>query len=105
MGMIPKDVEAEVIFLLPDEGGRENPVFNGFRPHLFYDGTAWTVQLIYENGEIIPQGVLVKIFFAFVCPESQVDKLYPGKNFELREIKKVITKGTVTRLIDLEESA
>lgn len=104
MANIPKDIEAEVIFLLPEDGGRKGPIFQGYRPQFYYDEHDWDASLYYESEKKMPKGVPVKIFFSFLSPQHHLGKIYPGKEFQLREGPKVIATGRVLRLIDLEKS-
>ena len=99
-----KDIEAEVIFLLPEEGGRKKTIFSGFRPTFIYDDSAWDATLYFEGDDFMPNGLPRIIFFDFVSPEYHVGKLVPGKEFELWE-GRVIARGHVLRLVNLEQSA
>jgi translation elongation factor EF-Tu-like GTPase len=102
---LSKDIEAEVTFLLPEEGGRKGPIFSGYRPQFYYDGHDWDASLHFQAAETLPKGKPVRVFFYFASPQYHVGKIYPGKQFQLREGAKVIANGRVLRLIDLEKSA
>jgi translation elongation factor EF-Tu-like GTPase len=73
-----KDIEAEVIFILPEEGGRKRPVFSGFRSQFYYDGGDWDASLHFEHEKTLPKGKPVRIFFSFARPQYHPGKIYPG---------------------------
>ena len=35
------EIEAEIYYLTTEEGGRQSPVFNGYRGQFFYEGKDW----------------------------------------------------------------
>jgi len=101
----PKDIEAELIFLPTEAGGRKGPAFSGYRPQFFYDGQDWDAIQVYPDVERVNPGDTVRAYFAFLRPEMHLGKIMPGKLFLIREGNRVVAYGRVTRLIELEESA
>ncbi len=101
-----KDVEVEITFLTTEEGGRKGPAFSGYRPQFYYDGHDWDAVHTYI-GEVEPvyPGQTVLAYLSFLSPQYHVGKLYSGKEFLLREDQRVIGRGRVTKIIDLEKSA
>ena len=99
-----KDIEAEVTFLLPEDGGRKKPIFYGYRPTFVYDDQAWDASLWFDGDDFNSQGSPVIVFFEFVSPQYHVGKLVSGKTFELHD-GRVIARGRVLKVIELEESA
>ena len=98
------DIEAEVIFLSPSEGGRKNSVFQGFRPTFFYDGNPWDADLYFEGADFLPDGKPRIVYFKFASPEKHVGQLLPGKHFELWD-GRVIAEGKVLKILTRERSA
>ena len=99
-----KDIEAEVTFISPENGGRKKQIFYGYRPTFIYDNHAWDASLWFDGEDFYAQGVPVKVFFEFVSPDCHVGKLVTGKMFELHD-GRVIARGHVLRVVDLEDSA
>jgi translation elongation factor EF-Tu-like GTPase len=99
-----KDIEAEVTFLRPEDGGRKNSIFYGYRPTFVYDNQAWDAALWFDGSDFNAQGTPVKVYFEFSSPQNHVGKLIPGKVFELHD-GRVIARGSVLQVIELEESA
>jgi hypothetical protein len=99
-----KDIEAEVTFLLPKDGGRKGIIFSGFRPVFIYDNQGWDASLWFDGKEFTPRGIPVILFFDFASPEQHLGKLMTGKEFELWD-GGLIAKGRVLKLLDLEKSA
>lgn len=96
-----KHIEAEITFLLPEDGGRAGPVFSGFRPNFVYDDQHWIATLWSENQGLLPKGIPIKVFFEFIHPHAHLGKLFPGKGFELWD-GRVIAKGRILQVFDLE---
>ena len=101
----PNDIEAEITFLTTEEGGRKTPAFFGYRPQFYYDEHDWdAVQEYIGVSEVYP-GQTVTAQLAFLSPQCHVGKLHPGKEFLVREGQRVVARGKVTKILNLEESA
>ncbi len=101
----PPDIEAEITFLTSEEGGRKTPAYSGYRPQFYYDGHDWdAVQEYIGVFEVCP-GQTVMAQLSFMSPQCHVGKLYPGKEFLVREGQKVVARGKVTKILNLEKSA
>ena len=99
------DIEAEITFLKTQEGGRKTPAFSGYRPQFYYDGHDWdAVQEYIGVSEVYP-GQTVTAELAFLSPQCHVGKLYPGKEFLVREGQRVVARGKITKILNLEKSA
>ncbi|WP_412970788.1 hypothetical protein [Glaciecola sp. MF2-115] len=102
---LPRDIEAEIYFLTPNEGGRSTPVFSGYRGQFYYDGLDFDARQEYPDVETVKPGETVRTYLAFMSPKLHHKKLYEGMEFLVREGAKTVGKGTVTKVIDLEKSA
>ncbi|MEM4987506.1 hypothetical protein V8G57_08925 [Collimonas sp. H4R21] len=105
MMKIPYDIEAEIYFLTPAEGGRSSPAFDDYRPQFYYDGRDWDARHIYPDVKQANPGDTVRAFLGFLSPAEHLGKIYPDMTFEIREGARTIGRGRVTRIIELEESA
>jgi elongation factor Tu len=99
------DIEAEIYFLLPEEGGRKGPAFSGYRPQFYYDGNHWDARQDYVGVSEVYPGQTVLAELTFANPQYQVGKLYPGKEFRVCEGRTVVGRGRVKKILNLEESA
>src|SRR5690349_419634 len=100
-----RDVGVEFEELDAAHNGRKGPLLTGARPQFFYLGHDWVCQV-----EIIAPGtpnprIGVRAYLAFGSPREHVGRLAPGSPFLLREGGRTVAFGTVTQIIDLEESA
>lgn len=102
---IPKDIEAEIYFLTPQEGGRETPVFNGYRPQFYYNENDWDAQHIYPDVEQVNPGDTVRVYLGFLSPKEHLGKVHVGMEFLIREGARTVGKGVITKIIELEQSA
>src|SRR4029077_13536379 len=101
----PNDIEAESTFLKTEEGGRKSPAFSGYRPQFYYDGHDWDVVQEYVGVAEVYLGQTVTVQLAFLSPQCHVGKLFPGKEFLVREGQRVVGRGKVTKILSLEKSA
>jgi hypothetical protein len=102
----PRDIEAEIYFLRSDEGGRNGPVMSGYRGQFYYDGHDWDgIQQYPEAEKWIYPGETTKAIISFLSPHMHSGKLFPGKEFLVREGSKTVGRGKVLKILDLETSA
>lgn len=106
--MLSDHIEAEIYFLRAEEGGRNHPVFQGYRPQFYYDDRDWIAECRFPEIDELGQvnlGDTVQVSVWFMSPHAHVGKLYPGKEFLLREGSRTVARGTVTKLVTLEKAA
>lgn len=93
-------IEATITFLPRKEGGRQYPVYDGYRPHIYYDGQGWTGEHRYPDvPDMVMPGDTVKTLITVINPEDHPN-LIPGKEFEIREGAKVVAHGVVEKRLD-----
>lgn len=102
---VPKDIEAKIYFLTSEEGGRSTPAFTGYRPQFYYDNHDWDASHIYPDVEAVNPGETVRAYLGFLSPQEHVGKVYVGMEFLIREGARTVGKGTITKIIELEQSA
>lgn len=98
----PRDIEVQITFLASDQGGRKTPARTGYRPQFSYDGQDWDGIQTYPDREAVYAGETVTAYIAFLSPEHHRGKLYPGKEFQVREGSRVVAKGIVTKILELD---
>lgn len=104
------DVKAEITLIPTQENGRRMQTCSGWRPQFHYpeqeEYEDWdTVFLTDDTVEWVYPGQTVAAYLSFPSPQHHVGKLYPGKEFLLREGRRVVAKGRVLEVLALEESA
>jgi len=102
---MPRDTEAEIYFLLPEEGGRSMPAFNSYRSQFYYNISDWDAQHEYPDTEKVYPGDAVKAYLAFMSPQEHVGKIHEDMEFLMREGARTVGKGKVTNILELEPSA
>ena len=100
-----RDIEAEITFLPTEHGGRRGPAFNDYRPQFYYAGHDWDAAHEYPDVERVNPGDTVRAFLCFLSPDEHVGKVKPGTVFLIREGQKIVGYGSVTRILELENSA
>ena len=105
MQELSRDVEAEIVLLPTEHGGRASAARSDYRPQFYYDGQDHDASHTYPDVERVLPGQSARVFLAFLHPETHIGKLHPGMPFLIREGQKVLGYGTVTRVVDLEASA
>ena len=96
-------VEAKISFLPTEDGGRKGSVQSQYMPQFRYDGKDWDARHYYPENEVINPGESVKTLLSFLTPENHVGKLAVGMNFEIAEGARVVAKGVITKLLDLNK--
>ncbi|HET6262594.1 MAG TPA: elongation factor Tu [Chloroflexia bacterium] len=102
---LPRDIEVEITWLTGKQGGRVKPIFTGYRPQFYYDGRDWDAIHTYPDVELVIPGDTVRAYLSFLSPECHVGRLFPGKEFLIREGAHVVAEGRVTKIMELEASA
>jgi translation elongation factor EF-Tu-like GTPase len=107
LSVLPQDydIEAEITYLTTEEGGRKHPVSTGYTPQFFYDGRDWDAVHRYPDTELVMPGQTARAYLMFVSPQCHVGRVFPGKDFLIREGPHTIARGHVTKILDLEASA
>jgi translation elongation factor EF-Tu-like GTPase len=101
----PPDIEAEIYFLTTAEGGRNGPVRSGYRPQFFYNDHHWDAHQEYPEREWVQLGETARTLLWFMSPQCHWGKVSPGMEFEIMEGPRVVGRGTVTAILNLEQSA
>ena len=94
-------IEAEITFLTSKDGGRKKNVTNGYRPQLHYDGRDWDACHEYPDVKQAEPGQKVRTYLTFLSPKNHAGRIYKGMAFLIREGKKIVGYGSVTRILDL----
>ena len=101
----PDDVEAMMSFLPTELGGKTLPARTGYRSQFRYAGENWDAIHRYPDVDEAKPGDTVRTLFAFVNPRAHVGKLHVGTPFVILEGARVVAYGSITKLLQLEESA
>jgi hypothetical protein len=88
------DAEADITFLPAGEGGRRRPIVDGYQGDLYYDDAYWLAMYSFPGGAAEP-GETTSARLTFVSPELHRGRLYPGKEFEVREGRRVVARGQI----------
>ena len=101
----PKDIEAEIYYLTTKEGGRNTPVFSGYRGQFYYNGLDCDAPQEFPDMEEVKPGETVRAYLAFLSPQLHANNIHEGMEFLVREGAKTVGKGKVTKILELEASA
>lgn len=102
---LPDDIEAEIYYLTAEEGGRKTPIFTGYRGQFYYNGNDWDAPQKFKDVEFVNPGGTVRACIGFVSPNKHHGQISVGMKFEVREGTRTVGKGTVTKILDLPNSA
>ena len=98
-------IEAEVVFSKPDEGGRKTSVRSDYRGQFHYEGEDWAYDARhfypdFPDDESINLGETTRSFLRFgidMWNQVHSHRIRIGLKFEIREGWKVIGHGIVTK--------
>src|SRR5215831_4162136 len=99
-------VQATVRYLTPDEGGRRGEIASGYRGQFHYAGEDSPSDAIQQfpdvkAGSMIDLGATVRVVLLFPLDrwkEEHSTRFFVGMPFEIREGRKTVGRGVVTRL-------
>jgi elongation factor Tu len=90
------EFEAEAYILTKDEGGREKPFFNGYRPQFYVRTTDVTGEITLSEGvEMVMPGDNLKFKVKLITPIA----LEEGVRFAIREGGLTVGAGVVTKIL------
>ena len=105
MSDIALDIEATLTVLPTEHGGPTAPFVSGARPQFYYQGQDHGCQVTIPDNQTLKPGETAKALFTFLNPEDHWGKLAIGTPFLLRHGQKVVAYGSVSGLLQLEQSA
>ena len=89
--------EAEVYILSKAEGGREKPLFTGYRPQFYFRTTAVTGSISLPDGvEMVMPGDNVKMIVELITPVAMDEQL----RFAIREGGRTVGAGVVAKITE-----
>lgn len=97
-------IETQIRYLTPEEGGRQSGVFSGYRGQFFYAGKDFDgFQYFpdFNDDEMVELGKTVKAFVRFGrkrWQEFHSQRITRGMEFEIREGNRTVGRGTVIDL-------
>ena len=99
-------VRAQVCFARAEEGGRQHPIFTGYRPQFHfgsprvgYDGM---ITLEHAGGVLPGDQCFVRV--RFLHPELLQGVLRPGAAFDIQEGLRVVGRGTIVETFSAAET-
>ncbi len=96
------DLEAEISARPPSEGGRQSPMYSGYRPNHNFGVEGMLNDAIHEypeTGSIAP-GEKGKANLWLVAPKCQEGRLFIGMAFTVQEGGRIVGMGRVTKVIN-----
>ncbi|MFF2450767.1 hypothetical protein ACFVSW_27445 [Neobacillus sp. NPDC058068] len=95
------DVEAKITFLTTEEGGRNFPVYSGYRPaHLVKEDYLTTGTHHYYNKEKVELGETVLGTITFITPEAYPNTLWVGKRITIQEASHIVGYAEITKIFN-----
>ena len=96
------DFIAEVRFKTTAEGGRENPVFTGYRPQIKFSFTKWTTsgEHSFLNVEKVNPGETAIASIKLLSPHFFEKSLNEGMEFEILEGTKSCATGKLIKILN-----
>lgn len=98
-------IEAEIRFLTTEEGGRQGYVASGYGSQFYYDGEDHGAFHEYPDVDRVFPGETARVHLTFLHPEYHIGRVYPGKEFQIRDGIRVVASGRVTKILSLESPA
>jgi elongation factor Tu len=88
-------IAAKIYFLSPEEGGRQTPIFSGYRPALYFGEKQTDGAITLTTGGHAVPGTACEVVIKLLHPEHVGDALKPMAPFEVKEGSRVVGRGHV----------
>jgi len=105
MPIYPPDIEAEIRFLTPEEGGRHTTGPFRLPSAVLLRGHDWDALQEYPDVEWVHPGETARTLLWFLSPDAHLGRVHVGMEFEVREGARVVGRGQITKILNLAESA
>lgn len=103
MTLLSPDIEAEIHFLMTEEGGRHRPVTSGYRPHHDF-GFEGMLDAAHDYGSerfVAPgESAIACLAFPPIGQEFLAGKLHEGFEFSVREGARIVGRGRITKVLN-----
>lgn len=99
------DVAVSFTLLTAEEGGFVEIVQTGFMRQFYYDGHDWDAKFEFQDTDVAVAGEKIKANISFLSPQCHVGKLQLGKEFLIRVGQRIIGRGQILQILNLEENA
>ena len=98
---VEHDIEAEVYFLTPEEGGRHTPAIIGYRPNHLMNGDYLTSGMhIYLDQDYVFPGHIARTGITFISPEHYPHCLEVGMKIRVQEASRLVGYAKVTKIFN-----
>lgn len=96
--MLQPDIGGQVRCLRTDEGGRNTPIYSGYRPQFYYLDQNWACSVFFK-AERLELGDTAE---CLIVIGGGHDRLVPtlkiGAHFEFREGARIVAEGVITKI-------
>lgn len=89
------ELEADIHYLSPEEGGRSHGIASGYRGQFYYYGRDWDAVQQLVDKEMCQPGETVRVYLNTLSPQSHLGMFHIGQEFEIHEGRKTVAKGVI----------
>ena len=93
-------ISAKIYLLRPEEGGRQTPIFTGYRPAVYFGDRQTDGLIVFDREEKPVLGGEYTVTIASAHPEYLGDALQKDATFDCREDSKIIGRGKVLKVAE-----
>ena len=95
------DIEVEITLFSTEIGGRNSPVFSGYRPqHKLRDDYITSGKHQYIDCDTLSPGQTVKGTITFITPEVYPECLWIGREIDIQEGSRVVGRAIITKILN-----
>ena len=99
--IVEPDIEAKVTFIPTEDGGRDAPFYNGYKPnHLVKEDYLTSGSHTYIGKEEVTPGETVEAYIKFLAPEEYPGCLWEGKVINVQEGSRVVGFAKVIKIFN-----
>jgi translation elongation factor EF-Tu-like GTPase len=98
-------MEVEITFLRAEEGGRSTPAYANYRPQFYYGGNDYGSAFTRIETESVNPGQTARAYLCVSAPDFLSGKINENSEFLVREGSRIVAKGRVLKILELEKNA
>jgi translation elongation factor EF-Tu-like GTPase len=98
---------ARVAYVRTEDGGRQGPVFSGYRGQFHYDGernVAWDAMQTFPGRDQVLPGESVDCDIWFLSPQLHAHRLSLGGRFQIQEGGRIVAQGVITEILNQRDA-
>lgn len=93
------ELEVDIHYLLPEEGGRRHGIVSGYRGQFYYYGHDWDAVQTLLDRDICHPGETARVHLNMLSPHCHIGMFHTRQEFDIREGPQTVAKGIIRTIL------